>query len=707
MKRLPLSLRLAFRELRRSPITFLLTAAFLSLPTVILVVVNTVSAATGDSSWTPVAATAAAATLAVPLGLAIVVLVAANLLVAARRNERAFALLGSIGAAPATLFRIVSASGLLNGLAAAAITVVVGIPTAWAWHGSVIPVSALAVILLALLAVVFGWAASVVPALVATQVDVTRVLRAIPVPARRRWRTDRVGLVLAVVGLAAMVLGAIVSLLLQQAYAGQEQPNFWLGALGGMGASALAQFGMLLVIIGVALALPALFRMLGRLLGRISLAARLAARDAERGWNRSVSAGVTVLVTTLTIGFYLIAASASSSPAAHWWQLQEGQIAVSLIDNYYQNGVVDPRPIDNIAVVTDALRDSVELGALRTLDGVQGPFYGWPVEDNERYSGRQKMVFPQGGLPHPVLAEHDVCELGQLPAWRCETPHHYDTRFFPLSPVVPKIWVGDAADLTLILGGDVDADTLDAFERGDALVFDPRYLSADGTVTIDWAGEAFVPEDEPGEFLPAGAPLRSETIDGQLLPLEHALDYGVMLNESIAAELGLEPQVSRLLGTLTEPLLGDDQMAVMDALRDAAAPADPDYWLDITVENGPNEVGAVWRIGALLIAGGVALAVSLITVGLARLDGRATDRTLAALGAAPGIRRRISAWYALIVVGAPAVVGTVLAVVSSAISMTGVGAVAGPIPWLELGMLAVVVPLLSAAVALLAPARTK
>ncbi len=300
MRRLPLSLRLALRQVGTSRLAFVLTAGFLALPTVILLVVNTVASVsdTSDTAWTALASTAAAATLAVPLGLAIVVMVAANLLVAARRNERTFALLSSIGASPSALFRVVSANGLLSGLAAAVVTVVVGIPAAWLWQDAITPVNAVAVALLAVLAVGFGWAASIVPALVATQVDVTRVLRAIPAPARNRWRTDRIGLALTVVGLAAMSLGAVASLLIKQLYAGQDQPDFWLGALAGFGSGALSQFGLLLVIIGVALALPALFRMVGRPLGRISLSARLAARDAERGWNRSVSAGVTVLVTT-------------------------------------------------------------------------------------------------------------------------------------------------------------------------------------------------------------------------------------------------------------------------------------------------------------------------------------------------------------------------------------------------------------------------
>lgn len=702
MRRLPLPLRLAARQLRTGWATFLLGAAFLALPTTILVVVTIVAGSTEHPVVTAVVTTATAATLAFPLALAIVALVGANLLMAARRSERTFALLGSVGAPPGALFRIVSSTGLLSGITAAVVTVIVGVPAAWLSLGAIAPVDIGVVALLATAAVAIGWSASVVPGLVAAKVDAVRVLRGLPAPARGRWRTDRIGLVLTVIGFGALLLDTTGALLLRAVYTGQEQPAFWVGALSGVATAALGQLGILLVVVGVALAMPALFRMLSRRLGNSSLAARLAARDAERGWNRSVSAGVTVLVTTFAIGSYLALGAVSSSPEAHRWQLQEGQIAVSLIDPDYRGGLVDPHPIANIPAVEAALREAADPTELRTLEGVQGPFYGWPVEENEGYSGRQELVFPEGGLPHPRLADPDVCSVEQLPAWRCAPRHHYDTWYFPLSPDTPRIWVGDTADLRLVLGGDVDPETSDALARGEAIVFDPRYLSEDGTVTIDWAGEEFVPEDEPGEFLPAGPPLRSETIAGHLVPLDHALDYGVFLSRTAAADLGLDAQPSRLLGALPQPLTGDARTAVVEAVTDAVVPTtgNRDLWLNVMVESGPSKPAAAWIVGALLVAIGVGLAVSLVAVGLARIEGRVTDRTMAALGADPGIRRRISGWYALIVVGLPAVIGTVLAVVSTTLTTAGLGPVAAGLPWLELVLLAIGVPVLASLIAL-------
>jgi putative ABC transport system permease protein len=273
---------------------------------------------------------------------------------------------------------------------------------------------------------------------------------------------------------------------------------------------------------------------------------------------------------------------------------------------------------------------------------------------------------------------------------------------FPLNPVVPTIWVGDAADLRLMLGGKVDEATLAAHSRGEALVFEAGYLSADGSVTISWYDERFVPEDEPGEFLPAGPPLRSETLPGRIVPLQHGLDYGIFLSEDAAAELDLAPVPARLLGTVAENLSPDDRNAAIAAVAEASG---TELWLDAYIQIGPGEQDPAWTVGALLIAGGISLAVALIAVGLAGVEGRTTQRTLAALGADPRIRRRMSAWFALIVVGYPALCGTLFALVAGMISYVGLGVTPVGVPVVELGLLAVAVPLLAAGAAWLASSR--
>ena len=76
----------------------------------------------------------------------------------------------------------------------------------------------------------------------------------------------------------------------------------------------------------------------------------------------------------------------------------------------------------------------------------------------------------------------------------------------------------------------------------------PRYLAADGTVTIQWWGATqFVPEDEPNEFLPAGNPLNSVYLDGITVPMEHSTGYGLLISSAAAEALELAAVPARVL----------------------------------------------------------------------------------------------------------------------------------------------------------------
>jgi hypothetical protein len=238
-------------------------------------------------------------------------------------------------------------------------------------------------------------------------------------------------------------------------------------------------------------------------------------------------------------------------------------------------------------------------------------------------------------------------------------------------------------------------------------VFDARYLAADDTVTISWFGEKFVPENEPGEFLPAGPPLRSATLPAHLVPLEHRLNFGVFLSDDAAAELGLAVQPALVLGQLAHTPTQQEQNTAGEAVMTAAQSiiGDREVRLPMEFELGPSQPDYAWSWGALLLALGITLAISITAVGLARVEGRGTDRTLHALGAAPGIRRRMSGWYALIVVGFATVSGTLIGILPAYLGMFAWASAPLPLPVLELGLLAFAVPLVVAAVAWLTPVR--
>ena len=730
MTTLPLSLRLATRQLAGNRASTVLSAIAISIPTTALIVAQIVTSNSVPVYADDVApldrvflAMMAATSFAIPVAFVITVMVGAAVMVSARRHERMLALLESIGAPPAVLFRVVSATGLVIGVLSALFSIVAGLVIGYLWLGpaasrtSDAQINPLAVIGIALVSVLLGWATSIIPAIRATSLDLNRVLRGTPKPVSGRWATGRVGRILMTVGLGMLLLAGAATLAIRTFYEGGYRPGFFSGFALGAIISGLTQLGPLLLIVGLLLNLPGAFRAIGRLLARFGTAPRLAARDAERNWGRSVPAAAAIMVAAFVIGSYLTSfgASAASNVQNHFWSLQQGQVSVGLIDPGYNavGAALDPKPVADPEAIENALRSNLALAQVRILGGVQGPFYGAPVDDNEGYSGRQPMVFPPGGLPHPETAKDGPCSqpaTAEVPAWRCSTNILYASLAFPLSPNRPNIWVGNADDLKLMLGGTVDSATRAAFSAGDAIVFDARYLAGDDTVTISWYGDTFVPEDEPDEFLPAGPPLRSTTVSARVVPLEHRLGYGVFLSDAHAAELGLTVQPSLVLGQLAGTPTQQEQNAASEAIMTAAqsVTGTSDPWLTTEFELGPSQPDYAWSWGALLLALGVTLAISITAVGLARVEGRETDRTLDALGAAPGIRRRMSGWYALIVVGYATVSGTLIGILPAYLGMFAWVGTGSPlvIPLFELGLLAVAVPLVVAAVAWLTPARS-
>ena len=250
------------------------------------------------------------------------------------------ALLESIGAPPAVLFRIVSTTGLILGVVSALVSIIAGLVIGYLWLGPAATrapdaqINPLVVVGIALVSVVLGWATSVIPAIRAASLDVNRVLRGTPKPVSGTWATGRIGRILMLVGFGMLLIAGAVTLLARTLVAAGNGPGFFGGVAFGLVYSALIQLGPLIAIVGVLLNLPGGFRLIGRLLARFGAAPRLAARDAERNWGRSVPAAASIMVATFVIGSYLTSfgANAVLSEQTHHWSLQQGQVSVGLID---------------------------------------------------------------------------------------------------------------------------------------------------------------------------------------------------------------------------------------------------------------------------------------------------------------------------------------------------------------------------------------
>ncbi len=185
--------------------------------------------------------------------------------VGARRHARTLALIAASGGTPAQARRVILGSGVVLGLVASAVGLVLGIGTGWAllplvqrfqgeWFGPFeLPWRYLAAI------VAFGLLsallASVVPAWLASRQDVVAVLAGRRGDRRPRASTPVVGLVLLGVGIAASAYGAATS----------DNGN---GALWIAGSAVVSVLGMILVV-------PVVVSAVARVSGRLPLSAEV------------------------------------------------------------------------------------------------------------------------------------------------------------------------------------------------------------------------------------------------------------------------------------------------------------------------------------------------------------------------------------------------------------------------------------------------
>ncbi len=207
--------------------------------------------------------------------------------VGARRQARTLALIAASGGTPAQARRVILAGGVVLGLVASVLGLLLGIVVGWAllpvvqrfnsaWFGPFeLPWTYLAAIVA--FGLVSALLASAVPAWLASRQDVVAVLAGRRGDRRPRASTPVVGLVLVGLGTAASAYGAATS--------DNGRGGVWIAA-----SAVVSVLGMILVV-------PVVVSAVARLAGRLPLTARYAARDAARHRTRTVPAVAAVAAT--------------------------------------------------------------------------------------------------------------------------------------------------------------------------------------------------------------------------------------------------------------------------------------------------------------------------------------------------------------------------------------------------------------------------
>ncbi|MGW7358695.1 FtsX-like permease family protein [Streptomyces sp. NPDC054802] len=591
----------------------------------------------GNFEASTAAKAAALAAVGTVVGLAmleICLLAGPAFAVGARRSRRQLGLVGANGGDRRHIRAIVLGGGLVIGVAAAVVGTVLGLILTYLLqpvlegymgkrfgHFDVRPLELLGI---ALLAVLTGLLAAIVPAITSSRQTVLASLTG-----RRGVR--RSSRVLPVVGLIAVTLGAAIAL-----YGSTMTDQFAVVA----GGSALAELGV------VALT-PALVGLFGRIGGILPLSPRLALRDAVRNRGRTAPAVAAVLAAvagTVAVATYA-ASSDAQGEAEYTAQLPHG--AVSMV--IHEGGGRD------VPAVRDTVQKLLPVDVRADVDRLVVGKPGCTRFDDGDGCGRYDIVVPKANeCPlwawDPTKPDEDPAqrftkaERRKLAEdWRCE--QNNDGGVYADGGLM----IGDAK-LLKVLGID-DPAAEKALAAGQVVSFDKRNVNARGKVDIRLVTDTDAADRaaEKGEKIPG----EMKTFTAHQMP-DTSESYGLplLLSPSAAKAAGMTTAPFGAYYT-TDTMPSSEQRQRLDGELDKTGTA-----IDLHIEEGYTSENSIILLALTLFAGLITIGAAGIATGLAQADAEADLKTLAAVGAPPRVRRTLSGFQCGVVAAMGVVLGS-------------------------------------------------
>ncbi len=635
----------------------------------------------------------------------VVLLAGAAFAVGARQQQRTLAIVASVGGTRSSIFRIVSAGGLvlggiggvlggLLGIGASAIFMALSSDgSATLYHGFHINWPLFVGIVI--FSIVIGWIAALAPAVSASRMDVVGALRGArrpPKPSRRR----------PVIGILVLAVGILLALVAGIGLAYLATLGRTVGHNGGRSAQILTVAviaGPIIAQVGLALCGPILLRLVAALFGRAKLGARLAVRDAARNPMRSVPA-FTAILTTVFVTVFAMCTAASAQAASTFsyaFTTITGQVSSSLwYSDPTGSSIVranDSNPF--VSAITDNLpgaRTRV-LSAVPDFDG----FVGTPMTSADPLASASREEYPVLTIPAKNVCPLEgrspdyVANPGSATVTRLQKdPRCLGSNFLTSSTSYgARLWVGDVADLSLVLGREASPEAHAALAAGNAVALYPNYVS-DGRIEIDYWSKKQLEENAQA----GNDPVSVERVAAVVDQPAHPISFGVFLPKATADRLGLPyAQAMVLAAPKTAPTTSQLDAARAATARQTAQPSGD----SLSIENGPTSATDAIAWILLGISAVIAIGSSAVAIGLARFDGRKDDATLDSLGARPTTRRAFAFWQTLVLAGLGTVLGALLGLLPAlALGLPGSTLPFTP-PWLQIAATAIALPLVIAA----------
>ncbi|MFD6310564.1 ABC transporter permease family protein [Streptomyces nigra] len=585
-----------------------------------------------NSGGTDAAALAAVGTVVGLAMLEICLLAGPAFAVGARRSRRQLGLVGANGGARSHIRAIVLSGGLVIGVAAALVGIVLALVLTFALRPLLedymgqrfggFTVRPLELLAIAALAVLTGLLSAVIPAVTASRQTVLASLTG-----RRGVR--RSNRVLPLIGFGAVLLGAAIGL-----YGSVVSDQFVLVA----GGSAIAELGVVAMT-------PALVGLFGRTSRWLPLSPRLALRDAVRNRGRTAPAVAAVLAAVAgTVAVSTYAASRDAQSLAEYRAgLPYGAVAALVTEEGGRD----------VPAVRDAVQRTLPVDVRADVFRIAVGKPGCAPYDEGEGCGRFDVVIPpanecplwaaspDGSDPAEKYTKEQRRALAK--DWRCLSPAGHGIY------VEEGLLVADAP-LLKVLGID-DPGAAKALADGKLLSFHRPQVDRNGTVGIRLITDPKAADRAAEQNKPVPGELKS--FPAYQVPGSPD-SYGV---ESV-----LSPAAAKAAGLTTVPLgavFSTDRMpSTEQRQRLDAEVAKLGSNVELTVEQGWVDENKLVLLALTVFAGLVTIGAAGIATGLAQADAEADLKTLAAVGAPPRVRRMLSGFQCGVIAAMGVVLGS-------------------------------------------------